>query len=123
MFAPSKEGGVVYGDKWDVIFFAWQNEAIGDMMPIYGCHSFPPAGQNNLRWCNQRAQAAMDALFGHFEQSQRNGDVLAIQQEFVKDVPSIVTYIRQDAYLYNSDLKGYHPNNVSQFDNMMNVDI
>ena len=56
---------------------------------------FRPNGQNNLRWCNQRAQAAMDALFGQFEQSQRNGDVLAIQQEFVKDVPSIVTYIRR----------------------------
>ena len=56
MFAPLQSGGIVYSNKWDVIGFAWLNDAIGDMSPLYSCHSFPPNGQNNLRWCNQRAQ-------------------------------------------------------------------
>ena len=68
MFAPLQQGGIVYSNKWDVIVFAWLNDAIGDMSPLYSCHSIPPNGQNNLHWCNQRAQGAMDALFGHFDQ-------------------------------------------------------
>lgn len=123
MFAPMQQGGVVYGDKWDVIYFTWAADTLGDYSTIYGCHSFPPAGQNNLRWCNKTAQGAMDALLGHYEQSQRNADTKVVMQEFVKDVPSIVSSLRVDMFAYNKDLKNYHPNNVTPFDNMMDVDI
>jgi peptide/nickel transport system substrate-binding protein len=123
MFAPPAEGGIVYSNKWDVIIFAWVNDAIGDYSAIYDCHAFPPNGQNDVRWCNPRTQAAMMALYGHYDQAQRNGDVAIVQREFVHDVPSIVTSIAEDIYAYNSDLKNFHPNDVTPFDNMMNVDI
>ncbi len=123
MFAPLQKGGVVNGDKWDVIIFAWGADPLGDYSAIYGCHSFPPAGQNDLRWCNQKAQGAMDALVGHYEQSQRKADLKVMLQEFVKDVPSIVSFLRVDMFAYNKDLKNYHPNNITPFDNMMEVDI
>jgi ABC-type transport system substrate-binding protein len=123
MFAPLQQGGIVYSTKWDVIVFAWLNDAIGDMSPLYSCHTFPPNGQNNLRWCNPRAQAAMDALFTHFDQSKRNQDMLVVQQEFTRDVPSVVTSLREDVYGYNKDLKNFNPNSITPFDNMMTVDI
>ena len=123
MFAPLPQGGIVYSNKWDVIIFTWFNEAIGDYSPIYDCKAFPPNGQNDIRWCNPRAQAAMSALYGHYQQSQRNGDVLIVQQELVKDAPTIVTAIGEDVYAYNSDLKNFHPSAITPFDNMMNVDI
>ncbi len=123
MFAPLESGGIVYSNKWDVIIFAWLSDAIGDVSTEYGCQSFPPAGQNNLRWCNPRAQAAMDALFRHYEQPLRNNDVRVVEKEFVADVPSIVEDLREDLFAYNKDLKNYHPNNVTPFDNMMDVDI
>ena len=40
----------------------------------------------------------MDALFAHYDQTQRNGDVLTVQQELVKDVPWIVTSLREDIF-------------------------
>ena len=123
MFAPTQSGGIIYGNKWDLVFFAWLNDAIGDYSPIWGCNSLPPKGQNDLRWCNPRAQAAMDALYGHFDQAQRNKDVLIVQQEFVKDVPSVVTSLREDLIAYNKDLKNFHPNAITPFDSMMDVDI
>jgi len=123
MFAPLQDGGIIYGGKWDLVFFAWLNDAIGDYSNEYGCQSIPPNGQNDVRWCNRRAQAAMDALFTHFDQAQRNQDVLVVQQEFVKDVPSVVTSLREDIIAYNQDLKNFHPNNITPFDNMMDVDI
>jgi peptide/nickel transport system substrate-binding protein len=123
MFAPAQQGGVVFGDKWDVVTFAWAADPLGDYSAIYGCHSFPPAGQNNVRWCDPKAQGAMDAFFGHYDQSQRNADVRQMMQAFVNDVPSIVTFDRVDMFAYNKDLKNYHPNNLTPFDNMMGVDI
>jgi len=44
-------------------------------------------------------------------------------REFVKDAPSIVSSIREDLFANNKDLKNYRPNNLTPFDNMMNVDI
>jgi peptide/nickel transport system substrate-binding protein len=123
MFAPASHGGVVFGDAWDVVTFAWAADPLGDYSPIYGCKSFPPAGQNDLRWCDTTAQGAMDALFGHDDQSQRTADVKLLMQRFVADVPSIVTFMRVDLFAYNNDLKNYHPNNITPFDNMMDVDI
>ena len=123
MFAAMQQGGVIYGKKWDVITFAWAADPIGDYSALYGCQSFPPAGQNILRWCDHTAQNAMEALLGHYEQSQRNADLKVLMQRFVDDVPSIVSYLRVDMFAYNKDLKNYHPNNLTPFDNMMDVDI
>ena len=123
MFAPLPQGGIVYSNKWDVIIFAWVNDAIGDYSPLYDCRQFPPNGQNDVRWCNSRAQAAMMALYGHYEQPQRNQDVVIVQRELIHDVPLIVTAMSEDVYAYNSDLKNFHPNDVAPFDNMMDVDI
>jgi hypothetical protein len=65
----------------------------------------------------------MDAVFNHFEQAQRNADVRVLEEEFVKDVPSIVISAREDVFAFNKDLKNFHPNAVTPFDNMMDVDI
>ena len=37
--------------------------------------------------------------------------------------PTYVTSIVEDVYAYNSDLKNFHPNSVTAFDDFMNVDI
>ena len=123
MFAQAQSGGVVYGNDWDVVFLAWGLDAIGDYSSIYGCQSVPPNGQNNLRWCDPKAQAAMDAVYGDYEQSERNRDVRGLFEAFVADAPSIVTSLREDVYAYNADLKDFHPNGVAPFDDMMDVDI
>jgi hypothetical protein len=39
------------------------------------------------------------------------------------DVPIIVNNGRENLFAYNKDLKNFHPNDVSVFDDMMNVDI
>lgn len=123
MFAPPQQGGVVFGDDWDVVTFAWAADPLGDFSAIYGCGAFPPAGQNDLRWCDRSAQSAMDALFGHYDQSERDADLRVLMHAFVSDVPSIVSFVRVDLFAYNRDLKNYQPNNVTPFDNMMDVDI
>jgi peptide/nickel transport system substrate-binding protein len=123
MFAPVQQGGVIAGENWDVVVFAWAADPLGDYSGNYGCDAFTPDGQNNLHWCNPTAQRAMTALFGDYQQADRNRDIKIAMQEFVKDVPSIVVAVREDLFAYNPDLKNYDPNNLTPFDNMMTVDI
>jgi len=123
MFAPAHQGGIIFSGKWDVVTFAWAADPLGDYSGNYGCDAFSPGGQNDLHWCNRTAQKAMDALFGHYSQSERNQDVKVVMREFARDAPSIVSSVREDLFGYNSDLKNYDPNNLTPFDNMMNVDI
>jgi peptide/nickel transport system substrate-binding protein len=123
LFAPLENGGIVYGGKWDVIFFAWGLDPLGDFSTIYGCDSIPPKGQNDLRWCNQKANQAMLALYTHYEQADRNRDDAIVQEQMAADVPMVVTTGREDVYVVNKDLHNFHPNAVAPFDNFMNVDI
>lgn len=123
MFAPLQQGGIIYGDKWDLIGFAWLGDPIGDFSTIYSCEQIPPNGQNDVHWCNQRATAAMNALFSHYDQAERNRDVAVVAKALYDDVPSIVQAQRLDIYTYNKDLKNFNPNAITPFDNMMDVDI
>lgn len=117
------KNGIINGNTWDVTTFAWAADPMGDYSGLYGCDAFPPAGFNNLRWCNKRAQAAMDDLLRNYDQSARTADVRTAMTALVADVPTIVSFVRVDLFAYNSDLKNYHPNTVTPFDNMMDVDI
>jgi peptide/nickel transport system substrate-binding protein len=123
MFAPVQMGGIIYGNGWDLVGFAWLNDAIGDYSFEYGCDAFPPNGQNDPRWCDPRAQAAMTELYSHYSQSKRDPDVARFVHVFAQDLPVMVEIQRQNLYVYNSDLKHFQPNQVTLFDNMMNVDI
>ena len=123
LFAPYQDGGIVYNGKWDIIFFAWGSDAIGDYSPIYACEQMPPNGQNDLHWCNPVANKAMHDLYAHYDQTQRNKDVSVLMEQLEKDVPTIVTSGREDIFFFNKDLKNFHPNGVSPFDDMLNVDI
>lgn len=115
--------GIIYNGKFDAVVFEWFLGATGDLSSLYACDQFSPNGQNDVHWCNKTADGAMHALFGHYSQSQRNKDVAIVMNQMAKDVPTIVTIHPHDNYVINRDLRNFHPNQVSQFDNMMDVDI
>lgn len=123
LFAPYADGGILYRGKFDVAYFAWAMDAIGDFTPIYSCRSFPPDGQNLLHWCNQKAENAMLALYSHYDQAQRNADDAIVMTQLIKDVPTIVLMGTNGLWVDNKDLKNFHPGSLSPFDNFMDVDI
>ncbi|HUN29778.1 MAG TPA: peptide ABC transporter substrate-binding protein [Alphaproteobacteria bacterium] len=123
LFAPYGDGGIIYNGKWDVVLFNWVGDPIGDLSALFACDQIPPLGQNDLHWCNPDANAAMHRVFSDYDQSQRNADDRVLFEQLAKDLPEIVLYSVSDIYVYNKDLQGYHPNSVTPFDDMMNVDI
>lgn len=122
-FAAPAAGGIAYGNNWDLVMFAFGADPYGDYSSYYACNQFPPNGGNNTRWCNQTANTAMEALLGHYTQAERTSDVRVVMEQLAADVPTMVLQMREDLFAYNTDLKNYHPNSVTIFDNMMDVDI
>ncbi len=123
LFGPYQEGGIVYNGKWDVITFNWGNDPLGDLSFVYACDAIPPNGQNDVRWCNPIADKAMHQFFGHYDQAQRNKDVAVVMHQLRNDTPTIVFHGVQDVFVFNKDLRNFHPGAVTEFDEMMNVDI
>lgn len=123
LFGPYADGGIIYTGKFDAVLFNWFDDPIGDFSYLYGCDEIPPNGQNDLHWCNPRADAAIHAVFSHYDQAQRNADDRILFAELAKDRPQITYQGVQEGYIYNEDLKGFNPNGVSPFDDIMNVDI
>jgi peptide/nickel transport system substrate-binding protein len=123
LFASAQTGGIIQTGKFDVAIFAWYPTATNDLSNIYGCAQVPPVGQNDLRWCNKRADAAMADFLVTFDKARQTRDQFILQEEMLKDTPQITQSIYEDLFAENTDLTGFHPNNVSFFDDFMNVDI
>jgi peptide/nickel transport system substrate-binding protein len=123
MFAPYANNGIVYGGKWDLITFAWGGDPVGDISNLYSCDQIPPKGQNDPRYCDREVSDAMEKFKAEYDESKRQKYADEIQAGIAKDVPVVVLDIREDIYAYNSDLTGFKPNQVSQFDDFLNVDI
>lgn len=123
LFANFQQGGIIQTGKFDVVFFQWYPSASGDLANLYSCKQIPPQGQNDLHWCDPRAEAAMDDFKITFDHARQKRDDDIVQEELIKETPTMVASIAEDLYVENTDLTGFHPNNVSEFDDMMNVDI
>ena len=123
LFAPQADGGIIYAGKFDIVFFAWGLDPIGDFANLYGCDAIPPKGQNDSHWCNRAASVAMDKFNAIYDEKARQPYLDTAIKALVDDAPVIVTKVNLDTYIFNRDLKGLHPNQVSQFDDFMNVDI
>lgn len=123
LFALQENGGIIYGGKFDVVVFAWFLSPNGDLSNLYGCDEFPPKGQNALRWCDRNADAAMKAFKLTYDFAQQKKYNAIVQEAIAAQVPTFVTAVPEDLFAYNLDLKGFHPNAVTAFDDFMNVDI
>ncbi len=123
LFQPYASGGIVYRGNWDVIIFQWGGDPIGDLSFLYACDQIPPNGQNDPRYCNHAVTTAMYKFLALYDEKQRQPYANFVQSQITKDVPVTTLWINEDVYAYNSDLTGFHPNQLSQFDDFMNVDI
>ena len=122
MFAQYADGGILNTGKFDVLTYA---TGIGpvDGLSAYDCTLFPPAGQNTTRYCNPKLQPILADFKRHYDLVSQSRDLGKALKIIDDDVPAIVLRSREELYAYNKDLKGMNPNNVTFFDDMMNVDI
>ncbi len=123
MFAPASAGGIVFGGKFDLAFFGWTVPVPITLTNLWACKSAPPAGENVGYYCNPKVDALITDMQATYDEARYRRDLSAALHIIADDVPVIVLNGREAIYGYNRDLKNFNPNEVSVFDDMMNVDI
>lgn len=122
-FGPYAAGGTLYSGKWDVVSFSWQMTPDADFSNTNECTVIPPKGQNITRLCDPQLDALLEKAKAAYDEGERKPIINEIAERVSDLVPYYVLYIREDIHAYNRDLRNWHPNNTTPFDNFMDVDI
>ena len=111
-FAAAGNGGIINNHKFQLAYFGWINGVDPDDSSLYLCNNgqnFPPGGQNNLWWCDQKVDALEHDALSTFDIDQRKKDYYAIQEELVQQAPTVILFAEQRVDVFNSHFKGYIP--------------
>jgi peptide/nickel transport system substrate-binding protein len=122
-FAPLQTGGIIYSGKYDVAIFAWYTAPNGDVANQFSCDRIPPKGQNIPRYCDREVDRQLVRFISTYNPAEQRAASRIAQERIVADVPTIVLDVREDLFAYNDDLRDFHPNQVTPFDDLVNVDI
>jgi peptide/nickel transport system substrate-binding protein len=122
-FAPYQNGGIVYGSKWDMTMFAWQDLPVPDISNLFECNQIPPNGQNVLHYCNPKLDAMLERIKRTYDEREQARLLDEEVRTIVNDAPTIVLAILDTGFTYNKNLTGYHPGAFTPFDQMLDVDI
>lgn len=111
MFQNGAEGTLA-GSHYDVATYSWVAAADPDDSALYSSWNWGPRGQNYMHWKNPRVDAAEKDALATVDEKRRKADYVIVQQELLKDVPTIILSFRKEPYVYNTDLKGFAPSAV-----------
>ncbi len=111
-FAAAANGGILNNHKFQLAYFGWINGVDPDDSSLYLCNggkNFPPNGQNNLWWCDEKVDALERDALSTFDIARRKQDYFAIQHELVDQAPTFILFAEQRADVFNDHFKGYRP--------------
>ena len=74
-------------------------------------------------YCDPKVDALFADMHATYDEALYKADLSKVLHIIASDVPVIVQSGRENIFGFNKDLKNFHPNNVTVFDDMMNVDI
>ncbi len=123
LFGPATAGGILMGGKFDIGFLGWTVPVPIDPNNLYACKAAPPGGQNLGRYCNHAVDALLDDMQSTYDEARYRRDLSGVLHVIADDVPVIVQGGREAIFGVNRDLQNFDPNEVTPFDDMLNVDI
>lgn len=125
-FAPTSffaQDGVVNKGNYDITFYSWGTDPVGDISNLFQSTQMPPNGQDSLFYKNAQLDAWLQEFKNSYDPALHKKLLLEEVRQIVKDAPTIVLYLAQDGYAVNKKVTGYAPGSFTQFDDMMNVDV
>ncbi len=123
LFGSMQSGGILRSAKYDVSNYAWVNSPNGDLTNLFACDRIPPRGNNIPRYCDREVDAALARFEAGYDERVQRDALRVVQERLARDVPTLVLNARQDVYAFNDDLQGFHPNQVTPFDDLVDADI
>ncbi len=109
-FAPGQDGGILQSGKYDAGFYAWVAPADPDgSYSVYACDEFPPAGQNDMFWCDQTLTQALEAGRSTYDQAARKKAYGIVQSEIASQSATIVLWFQRQIFVTSTNFHGFIP--------------
>lgn len=108
-FASAQDHGILNSGKFQMAYFGWSSGVDPDNSSIYGCDQFPPAGQNNLFWCDEALNNAETDALGTFDEQRRIRDYSIIEHELIEQVPTIFIFHNRRIDVLSTSFHGFMP--------------
>jgi peptide/nickel transport system substrate-binding protein len=109
MFASYGAGGILQRGNFDVDFFSWLSGVDPDDSTIVMCDQFPPAGQNNFRFCNHEVDRNERIALTNYDKAKRKAAYVRIQEITQDQVPFVDMWNNRLFDVVSNDLKNYRP--------------
>jgi peptide/nickel transport system substrate-binding protein len=99
-FGAAAAGGILRGGKYQIGYDARLLGIDPNDLEYYGCDQFAPAGQNDVFWCDPKADRAMHDALSTYDEATRKRDYAIVQDEMAREVPAIPLWevVRADAF-------------------------
>ena len=125
-FSPATffaQDGIVNKGQYDITFYSWGTDPVGDISNLFESTQMPPNGQDSVFYKNLQLDGWLEQFKNSYDPAEHKALLLKEVKAIVNDAPTIVLYLLQDGYAVNKKVSGYAPGSFTQFDDMMNVDV
>lgn len=109
LYASFGAGGILQTSKFDIAYFSWSSGVDPDDSPLVMCDQFPPAGQNNFRYCNHDVDRQERLALATYNRAARKRAYDRIQADIAADVPFITLWFNRQVNVTSDDFKNFKP--------------
>ncbi|HEV7179443.1 MAG TPA: ABC transporter substrate-binding protein [Candidatus Baltobacteraceae bacterium] len=104
--APSSENGPVYGGKFQMALYSFENGDDPDTTDQFACSNVPPNGYNKSRFCDPRTDALLKEGLSTYDRPQRSAVYRALQARLYEEMPIALIYRRAQVNTFTDRLRG-----------------
>lgn len=104
--APAAENGPVYGGKFQMALYSFENGDDPDTTDQFACANVPPHGYNKSRVCNPEIDALLREGLSTYDPAKRAVAYRALQAVLYRDLPIALVYRRAQLNAFADRLRG-----------------
>jgi peptide/nickel transport system substrate-binding protein len=102
--APSGEGGPVYGGKFQMALYDFENGDDPDTTDQFACKNVPPNGYNKSRLCNTQVDELLRQGLSTYDPQKRAGTYRTLQALLYKELPIALIFRRAQLNTFSDRL-------------------
>ncbi|HEY1655567.1 MAG TPA: peptide ABC transporter substrate-binding protein [Candidatus Tumulicola sp.] len=104
--APASENGPVYGGKFQMALYSFENGDDPDTTDQFACANVPPNGYNKSRICDPRIDALLARGLSTYDRARRQAIYRSLQSVLYRELPIALTYRRAQLNVFTDRLRG-----------------
>ncbi|HEU5479684.1 MAG TPA: ABC transporter substrate-binding protein, partial [Candidatus Tumulicola sp.] len=104
--APASQSGPVYGGKFQLALYSFENGDDPDTTDQFACKNVPPNGYNKSRVCDPQIDALLAQGLASYDPARRKAVYRKLQAVLYRDLPIALIYRRAQLNAFTTRLRG-----------------